>query len=287
VRVPSLAERHVPPADIIVATWWANAHDINGYGDSRGKKFYFIRHYETWGGPPDLVDKSYLLPLHRITSSTWLKELIETKFAVRVSGPFPNGIDSNVLYREREGYEAHTPRRIGMLFRRISWKGMTDGLTALAMVREAYPAVQLVLFGETPSRQAWSILGSGKGVEFHKLPYDDRLRHIYNSLDIFVFSSHEEGFGNPPLEAMACGAACVTTRVGAVPDYAIPGRTALVVEPRRPRELAQAVMDLLADENRRRGLARAGHDHVQQCTWENTVEELEKTFASVLEKERG
>jgi len=60
--VPTFRERWIPKGDIIVATWWSNAYDVNSYDLDRGEKFYFIRHYETWGGPEDLVNKTYTLP---------------------------------------------------------------------------------------------------------------------------------------------------------------------------------------------------------------------------------
>lgn len=109
------------------------------------------------------------------------------------------------------------------------------------------------------------------------------MRNVYNSLDIFIFPSHQEGFGNPPMEAMACGVACVSTRVGAVPDYAEDGRTALLVEPGDRERLAEAVIELLSDEDRRRRLAEAGCASVGRFTWDSTVERLETLFLETLE----
>lgn len=50
IRVPILQGRLLPNADIIVATWWADAYAIKDYCSAKGKKVYFIRHYEAWGG---------------------------------------------------------------------------------------------------------------------------------------------------------------------------------------------------------------------------------------------
>lgn len=287
LRVPSLAERHVPKADVIVATWWANALEISGFGPDRGEKFYFIRHYETWGGPEKLVDRTYTLPLHRLVTSTWLKELIEGKFGVPTIGPLPNGIDFDVFYREREGFEPHSPRRIGLLYRRQAWKGMADGLEAFRAASSEFPSVRLVLFGVRPTPDDAKGIGEIEGVEYHHLPTGGELRRIYNSLDIFLFPSLCEGFGNPPMEAMACGAACVTTDVGAVRDYTVPGETALVSPPGDTGSLAANLVRLLRDEELRRALAEKGNNHVRRFTWEKTAEKLETIFASsIREREK-
>jgi len=282
IRVPTLAERHISKGDIIVATWWANAYNVNSYGLDKGEKFYFIRHYETWGGPEDLVNKTYTLPLHKIVTSTWLKNLIEKKFNVSTFGPVPNGINFNLFYKEREGFEIHNPKRVGILYRKNKWKGMKDGLEALLKVKKKHSATQLILFGEEPIPDDMEIIEKIGNIEFYKLPYKERLREIYNSLDIFVFPSHYEGFGNPPMEAMACGVACITTDVGAVPDYSLPGNTALVSSPKDSEGLARNIIRLLQNEKERKQIAKNGYNYIKQFTWDKSVIQLEDIFKRCL-----
>lgn len=284
IRVPTLRERWIPKGDIIVATWWANAYDVDSYSSDKGEKFYFIRHYETWGGPEDLVNKTYTLPLHKIVTSNWLKNLIEKKFNVSTFGPVPNGVNFNLFYKEREGFESHNPKRVGILYRGSKWKGMNDGLEAFLMAKKKYPEVQLVLFGEEPTPDDMEIIEEIDNVEFYRLPYKARLRKIYDSLDIFIFPSHCEGFGNPPMEAMACGAACVTTNVGAVPDYTIPGETALVSPPRDPEALAQTIIRLIKNEDERKQMAENGYKYIQQFTWDSATDQLEKIFEKYVQE---
>jgi len=277
IRVPTLANRYIPSGDVIVATWWENAYDVAAYSKDKGKKFYFIRSYETWGGPSDLVDKSYTLPLKKIVVSSWLKSFIESKFSVLVFGPLENGVNFDLFYKERQ-FNCHYPKRVGILFRNQEIKGMKDGLNALLMVKKKYYDMIPVLFGEHPEGEEAKIIDKIREIEFHKLPYKEKLRHIYNSLDIFLYPSHLEGYAVPPMEAMACGVACVVTDVGAVREYTISGETALISRSKNVETLAKNIIELLENEQKRKAIAENGYNYIKQFTWDRTVIELEKLF---------
>jgi glycosyltransferase involved in cell wall biosynthesis len=282
MKVPTLANRYIPKGDVIVATWWGNAYDVDSYSADKGKKFYFIRSYETWGGPEKLINKSYTLGLHKIVASARLKKLIEGKFDVNTFGPLQNGINYELFYSERKNFESHHPERIGMLYRNHPGKGMKDGFNAFKIAKKEYPGIQLVLFGEKPVGDNLKIIEDIGSVEFYELPYKEKLRKIYNSLDIFVFPSHYEGFGDPPMEAMACGAACVTTDVGAVPDYIIAGKTALVSQVKDPEDLAKNIVRLLKNGKERKQIAENGYNYIKEFTWDKTVLKLEKVFEGCI-----
>ncbi len=277
IRVPYLAEKWIPDADIIIATWWVHAYDIVKYSESKGKKFYFVRDYEIWDGLRKHVDKSYTLSLHRIASSIWLKKLIEETFQAPCLGPIPNGINTDLFYSEGN-FECHTPKRIGLLYRRDKRKGSKDALEALIHVQEKYPDVQCVLFGERISLPDEHLVDKLKNMEYHPILNKDELRKIYNSLDIFVFPSHQEGFGNPPMEAMACGAACICTKTGAVPDYTIENQTALLVNPHSVSQLMEKIVYLLENEEKREEIAQNGYNHIQEFSWDRSTKRLEELF---------
>ena len=75
------SERHIPDADVVVATAWQTAEPVASYNSSKGRKFYLIQHYESlYHGAPEKVDATYKLPLHKIVISTWLKGIMKEKF---------------------------------------------------------------------------------------------------------------------------------------------------------------------------------------------------------------
>ena len=109
IRSFNLSERSIPQGDIIIATSWRNAFKVNEYSLNKGEKFYFIRGYETWDGDPELVKKTYNLPLHKIVTSNWLKKIVENKHKVRINNIIPNGVNFNHFYLERDDFNRSIP----------------------------------------------------------------------------------------------------------------------------------------------------------------------------------
>jgi len=273
LKIPTLNEKYIPDADVIIATWWETAYYVNRYAENKGVKFYFVRAYEIWYGNRTLVDNTYNLPLNIITTSNYLKTILRKKFNIDPVALVPNGVDFNLFYKTQRSSPQTRTKRIGMVYRHPKWKGMQDGFQAFQIAKDHYPDLQLVLFG-SPLRN-----DVPEDVEFHEYPTLQELRQLYNSLDIFMLPSHSgEGFSNPPMEAMACGVPCVLTNVGAVPDYTIPGQTALVSPPQDPKSLAENIISLLRDYQKRQDIAEAGHKHIKGFSWDKSTSRLETLF---------
>jgi glycosyltransferase involved in cell wall biosynthesis len=97
----------------------------------------------------------------------------------------------------------------------------------------------------------------------------ERLRALYQRARIFVYPSRYEGFGIPPLEAMACGAPVIATRTGAIPDYA--EGAALLIDPGDRQALRQSILRLLGDEPLRRELRARGIERSKQFRWDRSA----------------
>lgn len=267
------ADFFVPDADATIATWWKSAYYLNSYPSSKGEKFYFVQHFETHSGNANSVVQTYDLPLHQIVTSTWLKEKIG-QFDGILQGQVLYGVNFDTFYNHGGDYEVEEPIRVGMMFSEREWKGNREGFQAFERVDNMTETpLELVLFGRERSTSV------PEYAEFHENPDQDQLRDIYTSMDIFLMPSHHEGFGMPPMEAMACGTACIVTNVGGVPDYTIPGETAIVVEPQNVDELAEALHTLVREKDRIAELSKRGQDHIQQFTWE----QCGSTFEEILE----
>jgi glycosyltransferase involved in cell wall biosynthesis len=99
---------------------------------------------------------------------------------------------------------------------------------------------------------------------------DEDLRALYSSCLTMIYPSLYEGFGLPPLEAMACGAPVISSSIGSISE--VLGRNALLVEPTDCAALARGIIELLTNAEARRRLREAGLAHARSFSWRQTAE---------------
>ena len=109
---------------------------------------------------------------------------------------------------------------------------------------------------------------------------EEDLAALYSSCRVFIYPSLYEGFGLPPLEAMACGAPVITSRIQSIME--VTASAALLVEPTDAAALAQAIIKLLEDEGQREQLKAAGRARALEFTWEKTAEQTLELYRRVL-----
>ena len=110
---------------------------------------------------------------------------------------------------------------------------------------------------------------------------DEELVAIYNLARLMVFPSLYEGFGLPPLEAMACGCPVVVSNRGAMLEAT--GEAAIHVDPESTEELSEAIRLLYCDDDLRLRLSTAGIEHARQFTWAAAA----KNVAAFFERAAG
>lgn len=274
IMAPTLSEKHIPDGDIVVATAWPTAYYVRNYSESKGRKVYLIQHYEIDSGPKNLVDRTYRFSFYQITSAKLTEQLLKQKFGRKVSAVIPYGINFNTFYNDNKLF--NDIPRILMYYSRGPRKGAAVGIRALEIVKQRFGRVEFIMYG----------VRKGKGlpgyVKFVRSSSDGQLRELYSSCDIFVYPSDYEGFGLPPMEAMACKCAVVTTNVGAVPDYTVPGKTALVSPPGDSQALARNIIRLLEDKEELRRISTAGYNYIKRFAWERPTRKLEEVFESLV-----
>jgi glycosyltransferase involved in cell wall biosynthesis len=272
--VPWVGNRYVPDGDVIIATAWPTAYSVAKLAPTKGRKAYFIQHYETWSGPVDLVDGSYKLPLKHVTVATWLQELMVSKFSRPRPAMVTQGVNTDHFDNPRK--VDHSPKRVLMLYSPHSWKGIEDGVTAFEIARQTCPDTKLVMFGLRRGP------GIPPGTEFHESPPQASLKNLYSSCDVFLSPSWSEGCQLPPMEAMACRCAVVATNVGGIPDYAVAEKTVLASPPRNPNRLAENLIRLLTNPDLLFRVGNASYDHIRQFTWERAALNFETILAEMV-----
>jgi glycosyltransferase involved in cell wall biosynthesis len=110
----------------------------------------------------------------------------------------------------------------------------------------------------------------------------ETLRMFYQAAAAFVFPSLYEGFGLPPLEAMACGTPVVASHVSSLPE--VVGDAAAIVNPENVFDIARAIREVLFDQDLRTRLIRRGFEQVKQFSWEQAVGQVLATYEQVARK---
>lgn len=109
---------------------------------------------------------------------------------------------------------------------------------------------------------------------------DDDLRALYSSCRLFVYPSLYEGFGLPPVEAMACGAPVVVSNIPVLVEST--GGVARVADPHDAKDLARVMLDVLMKDDERARLANAGVKRAGELTWEDAAKKTLEVYETVL-----
>ena len=162
---------------------------------------------------------------------------------------------------------------------------------AFAVVHEqlashpVYSDLRLVIIGDTLSqfpavRQTVIRSRVEQMVRFLGFVPFDTLRCFYHAAAAFVFPSRYEGFGLPPLEAMACGTPVVTSNVSSLPE--VVGDAAILVNPENVFDIARGIRDALLDEPLRAELIRRGREQASRFSWERTARQVLEVYQEAV-----
>jgi len=121
----------------------------------------------------------------------------------------------------------------------------------------------------------------GKGIP------QERMAKKYCSADIFVDGRWHAGWNNPVVEAMSCKVPVVCTDIGGIKDFAFHEKTALLVPPKNPEEMASAILKLIRDEKLKETLRENAHNHIRQFDWDRSVIKLEEILSSESSRKKA
>jgi glycosyltransferase involved in cell wall biosynthesis len=155
-----------------------------------------------------------------------------------------------------------------------------------ALRRGGFEQVQLLIIGDEISkypalRRAVHRYKLHKHVRFFGFVPDKTLASLYRLASVFVFPSLYEGFGLPPLEAMAAGTPVITSNVSSLPE--VVGNAAILIDPYEPDSIAEAMRRVLTDAPLREDLRQKGLARVKEFSWERSVQRVRQIYTEVIE----
>lgn len=259
----------VPSADVIVATSFETAEWMVDLPARAGVRAYFLQDYEAW--TLDLeprVDATWRLPFARLAVSRWLVDLGRERLGVECRGPIGNGVDAHLFHPPSASARADHPT-VGAVCDRRPGKGYESLLAVIESIARERPGTRFLLFGRTRLRHRLP-----PGARYVWNPRWDRIPGLYREMDLFLHASVREGWGMPPMEAMASGCAVVATLSGGVPEFADEA-CARLVPPGEPEEMVSATLGLIDQPGERQALGRAARERMRAETWGRVHERME------------
>lgn len=165
---------------------------------------------------------------------------------------------------------------VATLGRLTAVKGQEDLVRAVARLREQHPRIVLLLIGDGEEEEALRELAAREGVADRTLFVGWRtdVGDLLRAVDLFALPSHNEGMGKALVEAMYLERPVVASRVGGVPELVEDGVEGLLVPPRSPADLADALDRLLRDPQRARELGARAARRAREYSSERMVQRL-------------
>ena len=179
----------------------------------------------------------------------------------------PNGVDTDKFFPVTDHEKRMHRRMLGLqngpmaIFTgRLSPEKRVDQLINIwPAVRAVHPEANLIICGEGPEGESLKSI-AGEGVHFTGRV--DNVAPYLKASDLYVLPSATEGLSNALLEGMAVGLGCVVTNVGGASDLILHGENGWLLEPDRPAELKQAIINLFEDDPTRWKMGRAAREKV-------------------------
>jgi glycosyltransferase involved in cell wall biosynthesis len=192
--------------------------------------------------------------------------------------------DMEAIERVRERYQLNGP--FALYVGNIKpHKNLERLIDAFDLVRRGgYERLELLIIGDQISkyprlRRAVDKHKLHKHVRFLGFVADDTLAALYRLATVFVFPSLYEGFGLPPLEAMASGTPVVTSNRSSLPE--VVGDAAVLVDPYSAASIAEGIQKVLSDADLRRTLSARGLARAREFSWESSVRRIHEVYMEV------
>ncbi|HHW03881.1 MAG TPA: glycosyltransferase family 4 protein [Thermoanaerobacterales bacterium] len=176
---------------------------------------------------------------------------------------------------------------VGIVARLVPEKGYEYALKAMPAVLKKFPGAVMVIVGDGPLRKALEDLCLDLGIHEHVifLGYQDRVETLEADFDVFLLPSVSEGLGLSLLEAMALAKPVVATEVGGIPEVVKSGVNGLLVPPRDPSAIAEAIIRILSSKQMAYSLGQAAKNTVfDRFSARYMAEKTMEVYDKILQK---
>ena len=192
------------------------------------------------------------------------------EFGINVEKVIPNGINLEEFNDCGRPVLSNEPLRVMLFCATLPAKGQNFGCEVVRRLKQIYQndKVRMISIGEVKD-------------EYRPL-FDENLGYLhqkeyvraYQNADIFIYPSLRDGFPAPPLEAMACGCALITTRVAGLIEYGLHEKNCLMVEVNDIGGMVENVKKIIDNEDLRKRIQKGGIETAKEYTWDKSAKRL-------------
>jgi O-antigen biosynthesis protein len=267
---------NLPPANCSFATSWITAYTLRGFSKTK-HKFYFVQDFEpafyAHGSEYNFAEETYKFGFIGICSGTWLSEKLSKNYGMQChSIGFSYDYD---LYQQTHRREPEKLRVFCYIRPPTIRRGLESSLLALSLVGERMPEVEFIFAG-------WD-MGS------YYFPYEHlnaglctlaELPDLYSQCDAALVFSYTN-LSLLPLELMACGSIVVSNKAPNT-TWLLNNDNSVIPESASPRAIADAIIDILENPEKRKKLAAKAKTFAKSTSWESEGERLSKILEGIL-----
>lgn len=272
INIPHIESKYIREADINILTQWAEVLDYSKLGDSKGKRLNLIQGYETWFSDMDDLYNSYKTGAKNVVISSFLADIVE-----KVTGERPPIVKNSInpIFQQKTPTDQRPYASVAMLYSEHVCKGSSYGIEALKIAKKEVSQLQVEMFGTfnpPSSLPDW--------IHYHKEPKD--LCGLYNSVQIYMSPSVNDGWDLPCTEAMKCGCALLCTDIAGHKEYAREGETAFLAPAEDANKMAERLVELITDADRRNTIIAGGISEAEKYTLSASYSQLENIIGEFL-----
>ncbi len=277
----------MPECDVNVATFGYTVGPV--YRSEKGIPFHYVQGYDPAiidsKYERDIVFEAYHLPIRKLVVSSWLQKKI-----LEVTGQkafyVGSGVDTKIFKPAKNVKKE--PYTVGATLRTARWKRCQDVIKTLNRVFKDIPDIKLLATGTKMDLEELEKMAGEKikfKVELVNVNSDKELVEFYSRPSVFLYTPQEEGFGLPPLEAMACGTPVVTTDCKGVREYSKNRYNSFICKVGDVNNLSKSVIKILNDEKFARKMASNGVKTAGKWNWKKVAERLVDVFNKAMKEE--
>lgn len=275
----------VKQCDVIVVGWIYQLLEFKG---KNMNVFYWEQGHESlFGDIPEYtfvsgirrsLDVCYRAGIPIVSVSSFVAKVLKARYDLDTK-VITNGIDVEVFRPLLSREESSIPTVLLVGSPHLRFKGFSDALKALQIVWNRGIRFQVHWICQQKADMKTDF-----PITYFVQPKQEELISIYQHADVLLFASWYEGFGMPPLEAMACGTPVVATDSGGVQEYARDGYNCLLSEPGDTVDLANNVITVLQDSTLKERLHLNGRATARKFSYEHVMQQLEQYMTNMVER---